>query len=292
MLLVVLAEVVAWVVLQRTGYARRARFWLSLPALLLVVLLYMPQARIFVSQLVVGGQIGSFYIILQALLTSYGFDVTATQLHMVSLAGGAALLCVAGVLAWFSLGRIRIDWTSTGLIVGLCSLYMAVLLVWAVPRGLGLKRQLLLLLPFFLAFMAAVIARHPQRLRILAALVLLTLPLTGYDTLVHQQQMWRGVARFLDRQAAPADVILLNPPWMQGVLEYYYHGPTPRQGINPEGVPAKLAELVPASERTWLVLSSEKYTDPQGRVETWLRQQHHFQQEYSFPGVRVQVYTP
>ena len=246
---------------------------------------------IFVSQLIIS-PIDTYYITLQTLLTSYGFDVTATHLHMVTLAGGAALLCVIGILVWFPFGRVRIDWTSTGLIVGICSLYVAVLLVWAVPRGLGLKRQLLLLLPFFLAFIAAAIARHPQRLRILAALVLLTLPLTGYDTLVHQQQMWRGVARFLDRQAAPADVILLNPPWMQDVLEYYYHGPTPRQGINPEGVPAKLAELVPASERTWLVLSSEKYTDPQGRVETWLRQQHHFQQEYSFPGVRVQVYTP
>ena len=133
MLLVVLAEVVAWAQLQRTGYARRARSWLSLPALLLVVLLYMPQARIFVSQLVVGGQIGSFYIILQALLTSYGFDVTAAQLHMVSLAGGAALLCAASVLAWFPFGRLKIDWASTGLIVGLCALYMAVLLVWAVP---------------------------------------------------------------------------------------------------------------------------------------------------------------
>ena len=292
MLLVVLAEVVAWAQLQRTGYARRARFWLSLPALFLVALLYVPQARIFVSQLVVGGQIGSFYIIPQALLTSYGLNVTAAQLHMVTLVGGVALLCLVGILSWFPFGRVKIDWTSTGLIVGICSLYVAVLLVWAVPRGLGLKRQLLLLLPFFLAFMAAVIARHPQRLRILAALLLLTLPLTGYDTLVHQQQDWRGVARFLERQAALTDVILLNPYWTQEILEYYYHGPTPRQGVNPQSVPAKLAVLVPAHKRTWLALITKKYTDPQDRVQEWLRQQHHFQQEYSFPGVRVQVYTP
>jgi hypothetical protein len=150
----------------------------------------------------------------------------------------------------------------------------------------------LLLLPFFLALLAVVISRHAQRGRVLVVLLALTLPLTGYDILMHQQEDWRGVARLLAAQAAPDDVVLLNPPWMKDVLEYYYHGPAPRQGVNAQSAPGRLARLVPANVRAWLVLSGEQYTDPQGRVQAWLRQQRHFEQEYGFPGIRVQVYGP
>lgn len=292
MLLVVLAEVILWAPLARGGLVRRRRSWWFWPALLAAGALYAPQATVFVRQLLVGGAAGSYYITFQALLSRYGFRVATAQLHAATLAGGAALLVLVAVLTWLCFGRIKINRAGAGWLVGMALLYGAILLAWAAPRGLGLKRQLLLTLPFFLALLAAVIARYPHRLRNLLVLVFLALPLTGYDVLVHQQQDWRGAARLLDAQAAPRDMILLNPPWMKEVLEYYYHGPAPRQGVNPQSASARLAQLIPADARTWLVLSSEEYTDPQGRVESSLRQQRRFRQEYVLPGIRVQEYAP
>jgi uncharacterized membrane protein len=137
MLLVVLAEMIAWRPLARLDQVRRARPWLFGPALLLAALLYAPQASVFMRQLLIGGGSGSYYITLQMLLAGYGFKVATAQLHTMTLAGGAVLVCGSAALVWLLSARVKINWADRRLLVGLGVLYGVVLLAWAVPRRVG-----------------------------------------------------------------------------------------------------------------------------------------------------------
>lgn len=107
----------------------------------------------------------------------------------------------------------------------------------------------------------------------------------------------RSVARYLERMTTPEDGVILNAPYFYPVFTYYYHGPSPWYGLpaeHPADRPrteARLAELASQHPYLWLVLWQDYYSDPEGVVAGWLRENGMRLEEASFHGgIRVEGY--
>ena len=293
MLLIVFAQVALFGLLRRRSSARQGTLWPALLALLAVSILFLPQARIFVKQLVLSGGHGGpwYYRSLQLLLAEWGIAISLTQVYTAVISIGVIALTAAGIAAWTL--RSRIGWlrASAGLTVAAVAAYLLILIASAVPRGLGLKRQGLILLPYVLAGIVAAISGYRYRTHLLVGLVAVTLPLTGYVVMAQEQEPWRDVARYLEQQAEPQDIIMVSAPYMQEPLGYYYHGEAQCAGVGPADVPEKLLEITASPGRPWLVLRGQEYTDPQGKVPRWLDENCTLLDERTFDGkVHVRLY--
>jgi uncharacterized membrane protein len=290
MLLIVGAQVVLFGPLWRVSGSRRAPWWSALLALVTVSLLFAPQARMFAKQLVLSGGAGGYYISLQLLLSEWGIDASPSQLHTAAMLTGTIVLGAITVAAWVLSRRPRKARAGAGLTLTAAIVYLLILIASAIPRGLLVKRQALILLPYVLGGVVASISMQRYRSRLLIGLVLVILPLTGYVVMAQEQEGWREVARFLEQQAGPWDVILINASYMQQPFDYYYRGEVPRQGVGPGDVPEALLDVTASHERVWLVLSNDRYTDPQRTVHRWLDENCTLLGERIFQRVRVRLY--
>ena len=291
MLLIVFAQMVLFGPLWHASGSRREALWSPLLALLVVALLFAPQARKLVTQIVLSGWRGGYYYLwVQSILAGWNIAVSPTQLFVVIVSAGVVVLGAVCVALWALRDRLRLARVGPGWAMVAVVFYLLILAASAVPRGLGLKRQVLILLPYALSGVAAVISTHPYRSRLFLGLVLVTLPLTGHVVLVQEQEAWRDVAQFLEQRVESQDVILVNAAYMRRPLEYYYRGDASHLGIGPDGVPEMLSEIAESHGRLWLVLSNEEYTDPQGLVRRWLDRNCTRVEERTFRRVRVRLY--
>ena len=291
MLLIVFAQMVLFGPLWRESGSRRPALWSPLLALLAVALLFAPQARKLLAQIVLSDWRGGYYYLwVQSILAGWNIAISPTQLYVVIVLAGVVVLGAVSVAAWalrerLKQARVGPRWAMVAVVI-----YLLILVASAIPRGLGLKRQVSVLLPYALSGVAAVISTHPYRSRLFLGLVLVTLPLTGYVVLVQEQEAWRDAAQFLEQRSETQDVILVNAAYMRQPFEYYYHGDVSYLGIGPDGVPETLSEIAESHRRLWLVLSNEKYTDPQGLVRRWLDRNCTWVEERTFRRVRVRLY--
>lgn len=292
MWLVVLAQVILWGPLWQASHARRAAPWQAFVALLVVLLVFMLQARTFMARLGAGAgrSVYWYYTALQSLLSKWGVALSPAELGVVVTLAGLTAVAATGVVAWMLRGRLRQVRAGTGLTLAGVVTYLLILVASVVPRGLGLKRHALILLPYVLGGLAALIGAHRNHIGVLVGLVAVTLPLTGYVVMAQEQEDWRGVARFLEQRGGLDDVILISAPYMQQPFDYYYRGEVRRQGVGPGSVPEAVSELAMSHERVWLVLSNDRYTDPQGVVQHWLDEHRVFLDERAFERVRVRLY--
>ncbi len=289
MLLIVLAQIACLGLVWRKNGARLGTLLLALLALLIAALLFAPQARLFAAQLVVRGGRVWYYLSLQSLLSMLGITVSTGQLHSVVLWTGAIIFGAACVIVWMLPRRPSFQ-SNPAFAIATMVLYAMVLIVCAIPRGFGIKRQTLILFPYVLGVVAIVLATLRRRSAALVVLALLTLPLTGYVLLAQEQEDWRSTASLVGQAADSSDIILLNPTYMQWPFDYYYHGRVLRLGVGPTSVPKQLADSVASHTRAWLVLSSESLVDPQGTVQAWFDSHMRLAQSWSYPGIRVRLY--
>jgi hypothetical protein len=236
-----------------------------------VAYLFAPQARLFWQQLVVGAaDRGGYYASLEVLLSSLGIPLAVSTIHQLLLWFGIlAALFVFG-LAWFFprwLKRMRIGAVITvAAVVG----YILTLILYWVPRGWGLKRQLLIFLPYGLALVVRVISERQWKLQRSVLLVVVALPLAISASFVQEFEAWEAVSDHLLVQEELGDVILVNAAYARISLEHYYDGELDVYGVGPEQVPLELVEMIEPYERVWLVLNHENYTDPNSLVQRWL----------------------
>jgi mannosyltransferase len=273
--------------LWKASNSNRTALWIALLALLLVSLLFVPQARTFVRQLVLSGwQGGYYYMAVQSMLSKWGILISPSQLYT-AIGVTAALVLGIGVFSTnVLLSRLKQTQVGTRLILAALAVYVLILIATAIPRGLGIKRQLLILLPYALGGIAALISPSPYRTRLLAVLILVTLPVTGHIVAVREQEAWRDVAQLVENSEEPQDIILFDPSWRQHDFDYYYRGDVPRQRIGEKDVPETLINIIASHQRVWLV----QYIDPPGKVQRWLDENCTLLDEHIFPGVRMRLY--
>lgn len=108
----------------------------------------------------------------------------------------------------------------------------------------------------------------------------------------------RSAAGYLEEHINAQDGIILNAPYFYPVFTYYYKGPSPWIGLPQDYPPlesrvkAALEELASRYDRLWLVLWQDYYSDPQGFVENWLKENAALLETKSFHGkIRVELFA-
>lgn len=158
-----------------------------------VITISMDLAQTFGAAVVAGG-----LLILLSLLTSL-FVVNRERLlgHLTKRAHWAAWLLAAG--------------------------YFVVLILGAIPRGLSIRRQLLVfLLPQILITAWGLV--HLRRRRLTVILVTLSLALSGYTFFSQPFEDWRGVANYLAEHDKLGEPLLIYPRWNRNEVRHYYPG--------------------------------------------------------------------
>lgn len=131
--------------------------------------------------------------------------------------------------------------------------YLVVLITGAVPRGLSIRRQLLVfLLPLILA--ASWGLRHIGRRWLGTAIVTLSLLLAIYTIASPPYEDWRGALDFVARERGPDDQFFVYPWWRSASVNYYYPGGSSAANLVP------VRDLLPgetpfaAGNKVWVVL--------------------------------------
>ncbi|MDO8689549.1 MAG: glycosyltransferase family 39 protein [Dehalococcoidia bacterium] len=101
----------------------------------------------------------------------------------------------------------------------------------------------------------------------------------------------RGMAQFINSRVREGDTVVLNASYMSPAFGYYYQDNAPVIGV-PTGTPpdwdqeiATLQEVTNHSDRVWLVLWQDYFTDPEHKVQRWLEKNAIFFQQRGFRGL-------
>ncbi len=197
-----------------------------------------------------------------------------------ALAGG---LFVLG--AWPRRGGTARAWTAVGLL-------------WAVPiaglYALSLKvplfepRYLIIVLPFYLLFVAAGLLRLGRRVprpAVVAGVALLALQGVALATVNYsaapQKEEWRQALDYVRQHIRGRDVIIVHPGYLATAVQQYYAPagdvpvvpvkPVPyldTAGFGPRQLSDWLDHAISDTERVWIVTSPDRtvHDDPQGKV--------------------------
>lgn len=275
-------------------WRRESRSWRTLGwglvLLVVAVLLYRPQGLTMIRQIVLGRGGGWYFLTLQGLLNSAGLSISLETVQRLIAFGVVAAFGAGSVVVGFLPWAARQSPKRASMIVAL-ALYAGLLLFYAIPRGLGLKRQILIVFPYVLWGIAAVLATHRHWLRLLLGVVLLTLPVSGYTVLFQEQEAWRDVAAYLELQLQAEDVLVMTTTDPLLPLRYYVEDTLPVQVVRPAEVAQVLPDVLERYSRIWFISRQESYTDPLGHVPQWLDVHWRRLKTLSFPRVEVILYA-
>lgn len=290
MMLIIIGQIILLVPLWKLYNTQAKARWPAFIALPTALFLSTPTIYIFVTELVAGGGEAGYYTLIQSLLSAWSIEIPQAQLHTITLLAGAIVLGITAAAAYMLpslLKRVRV---GMGFVIVAITLYLLIVVASAIPRGMLLKRQLLVFLPYGLGGVAALLSTSSRRPHLLAALILVTLPVTGHVIAVREQEAWRDAVQFVEENAQPDDVILFNAWYAQPSFEYYYRGDLLRQGIRVKDATETLPNITASHRRVWLVLSQDKLTDPQGDIQSWFDENCTLIEEHILQGVRVRLY--
>tara|TARA_Y100000310_G_scaffold149558_1_gene148913 strand:- start:644 stop:2203 length:1560 start_codon:yes stop_codon:yes gene_type:complete len=122
-----------------------------------------------------------------------------------------------------------------------------------------------------------------SKVLILLFVIFSLLPLASYYVNVNKGE-WGKVASFMKDNIKDDEVILLDRASTIIAFDYYY-------GIADNRHPAydteEIAQLVDNKDGVWLILSFEKYTDPNENTRTFLEEKYTLDQEKNFFDIKV-----
>jgi hypothetical protein len=258
-----------------------------------VLLLYGPWLQRFAAELdpVINGMLWYFTSIAN-LLATHGTLVTTRQLFTVLVVVGLVGVVLLQLLAWkvASVFKRRTFSFGVSIAIVMSTLYLAALVASVWPRGYGIRRQVLIFVPYFLLIVVLGIRSLKWRMQLVSGLVAVSLPFLMVNVVSAEQQDWRSLAIFMTEQAQPEDVILFSAPYYVQCMEYYYRGSVERVGVSRADVPSRLSQLTQKRARVWLVLMADVSTDPGGAIPAWLSARRSVVGQYSFAGVQVWLY--
>jgi hypothetical protein len=156
--------------------------------------------------------------------------------------------------------------------------------------------------PAFAILFATGLVRLYERWRaVLVPALLLTSLITlvslgnCYFAYAYQRDDWRGVARYVQRQAKSEDLILFNAPYMDIPFRHYAHRPfhalgLPRPAMTSADVERILREKLERHSRIHLILCYWEVGDPDAMVRRCLDKLCQRQRKRRFAGIDVVQY--
>lgn len=210
---------------------------------------------------------------------------TISALALIAL----ALTVVTGYGLWAC--RRRLEENQVALLSLILGAYTIVTLLSAIPQGASIRRQLLIFLPFFLLAVPLAASRlklATAHLVILAFLV--AAPALSANYFLNQKEQWREVAQLVESRGREGDLVLLHAGWATDPFRHYYTGGLPYKGTPLEGLSTELKQAVSTYERVWLILSNDRYRDPQGDVKRWFDGCYKTELSSDFAYITVRLY--
>ena len=278
---------------------RRWRGWLA--SMVLLTGPYLPLAWWQAPRLVRGYASGhqfyplseEIYLLLQ--LYSRGLIRFAGLLPVIA----ALFLLLAGLFLSISPAR-RMQFNSRAVLAAW--LLIPPLAVYLISRRVPVfeDRYLIYITPAFYLLSAAGLVSLRQQARWLAALGLgATLLINGLGLHLQQRQPikadFRAAAAWLVAQPAAPDAIMMQIPYLQHTLNYYYPrpytflaGPWTNDNKNEATLHREMVQLTAGKTDLWLVVSEEAVWDSRGLAKTWLSTHADLLAEAHF--TRVDVY--
>ncbi len=109
-----------------------------------------------------------------------------------------------------------------------------------------------------------------------------------------QKEQWRETERYISANMAAGEIIVFNAPYVRGAFWYYHrhHGNTTY--LTGAHTVQELHEVLnqnPTATGIWLVLSHDRFTDPQGSVKKELDATYLLREEKHFVGIAIRHYT-
>ncbi len=203
-----------------------------------------------------------------------GLELSATlaqTMQTAAVLAGALLLtalALALVMAWRP-GLWRLVTGHTGLWAGLILLlFVPIQIGGAIPRGLSIRRQLLVFFPPLILLAAWALTRL-NRPRLTMAVLGLSFFLGAATYTLPPYEDWRGAAAYLQAHEAPGDRLLLYHFWYRAPLDYEYTGSlAPENLTGATDLAATRGDLFPAGARVW-VLVNDIPVDRAGVDQMW-----------------------
>ena len=258
------------------------------------------------------------------------WPVLAAHVHLLTgdVSRWQALLGVLSILERLGIPQARAWWVllltgvlGIGAFLGLAALGMRraeritrllirprVALAWGVLPFVGLTalgiwrpnssvRQLAMFMPWLILAAVAALGYQGRGLGagtlsrwLLAGLIALSLAGVVKNRYFTPKEEWREAAHYLSAAAQPGDLILVHAYYALAPLEYYDTGTVvPQPAPQPRSI-SRLPDLVQGHERAWLVLSHDRYVDPEGQVERWFAENGRLVERRAWHGIRLQAY--
>jgi mannosyltransferase len=152
---------------------------------------------------------------------------------------------------------------------------------------------------------AGVVRRPAARATAAEAIGLAILAMSGWSLYNlhadprYAKEACRDLGAYLEANASPDDVVIVNAGYMSAAVQYYYpHGARvvgyPRAGPMPSAAQARsdLAALVEGRAHVWLVLTRTFHGDRDGLLRPLLSETLREDRTQRFPGVVVYRYSP
>ncbi len=215
------------VVIGLSGWLRThglSHFWKWLSAQVVVVMLYVPwaqnAARAF--DFLLGGHV--FKLIVEgAGRLGLAIETQAVTGAVIGAGLVALLLVVSGLQviqrrnAGKSVPARLLQFTAWAML----GLYVMWLLAAAWPRLYSVKRQLVILIPYFLLAVAAALLYLNRRTMLYAAAAG-AIAVTALNLMVWSKEDWRGAAKLIAAAGQSQDAIVGLPDWISIPFTYYY----------------------------------------------------------------------
>ena len=164
------------------------------------------------------------------------------------------------------------------------------------------SRHLILISPAFYLLVAVGLTRWRQRMAAIAVLAsLLMLGGVAYSTYnyfhnpAYDKDQHREWGAYLREQVRPGDVVVVNPPHIADLYEYYASSDAPWIGLplldgSRDETEARLEALLKEYDRVWLALSqTPPWGDRRRVVENWLNDNAFRVERYSFKSYASRV---
>lgn len=189
------------------------------------------------------------------------FDLSGTlaETFQRALTLGAALVLITMLVSLLIASRPRWRRAFERLVplvaVAAVLAYLVVLIVGAVPRGLSIRRQVLVFLIPLIMFAAWGFQHIPWRW-LVPAVVTFSLGLSVYTVTSPAYEDWDGALHFVASHREDGDLLFVYPPWLRLVVDYYYPGGIKAVALLPEAdLPTDDVPFPPGSD-IWVVLNA------------------------------------
>ena len=188
-----------------------------------------------------------------------GFDLSGTLADTIQLAFlGGLFILLGGIVVWLLIWwqpQLLIwvqKWRKPMAFVVVLA-FIAATIVGAIPRGLSIRRQLLVFWPLGI-LVAAWALLYLQQRWLLWVTVGLSFALAFLPVFGSPLEDWRGTAVYIAEAEEGDDYIVLAPHWMSFAFDYYYQGDATYEGMSGTQFENSQAAPFVSGERVWLVI--------------------------------------